>query len=221
MGFPFSLGFGVTNVLPPFFPVPFLVEFVGMGGLLFNRVLPLVMLVFFVGHSLGGLDEPRILFWLVESVGLPVPATTEEFSWFLRRWDWLDTGPFDTDLDFLDLFCAMSGVEFGVEFGVECIWARKLVRAPLPLLLAAKVSFTSSGVRTKSSKPVAAVLLGVQSLLSLVGVGTIVGWESRSCGKDSGVISPGVKDRLSDVGSDETKMLSWLHPPWTPVWKVN
>ena len=201
--------------------MPFLVEFVGMAGLLFNRELPLVIWGFFIGGSLGGLDEPRILFWVQESVGLPVPATMEEFFVFLRRWDRSETGACDTDLDLLDLFSAMSGVDFGVELGVECTWARKVARAPLPLLLAATVLFTSSGVCTKSSNPVAAVLLGVQSLLSLVGVGTIVGWESRSSGTDSGVISPGVKDRLSDVGSNETKMLSWLHPPWTPVWKVH
>ena len=68
-----------TDVLDPFFLVAFLLELVGAGEFLFDGVLSWVVLGFFVGGSLGGVDESRFLFPVVESVGLPFFATVEGF----------------------------------------------------------------------------------------------------------------------------------------------
>ena len=51
-----------------------LVGFVGAVGLLVHAGLSLVFFVFLVGCSLGGLDELRCLFPVVEAIRLPFAA---------------------------------------------------------------------------------------------------------------------------------------------------
>ena len=149
-------------MLHPLFPAHFVEVFVVPWGLLLDEVLSPVVLVFFLGGSLSVWDVVEFLFPVRGGLGLPFPSTVEGGCWFLRRSYLLERRP---------LGCLVVGI---VKFCVELPWDRKLARDPLPLLLEEGVSWNSSVDPPKSSNPLAAVLLGVNSRLSPVSVGTIV-----------------------------------------------